>query len=417
MTDSAHPASAGEFWRCGKCGIPNPARSYLTNCLGCGAVRPADSTAERPRGKSRERVKTDPGIVPDAGASAPGRTLRDRFGGWVLAVTWAYAVLVLATLILIRWVGEKWWGVTLLLFLPRWLFLGPIPALALASGLMRRFSYWAVQGAVALVVAGPLMGASLPVHQLWRRPVEGERFRLLNFNRGLRPLDGPALVDLIEREKIDLICFQEGFRPNPKLEAHLSTGWYRDRKKFLASRYPIVAEIEMRPLADDSMPEGQHACHLTRVRVRAPSGREFWLASTHLPTLRPGLNRFLEGDVGGLKLHIDWWRREMGRVVNGLTEIGDRPFLVGGDFNMPPDDATMAGLRSVCRFGFEEAGWGYGYTRPTRSPWFRIDHILASPQWVFTRCWVGPDLGSDHLPLLAEVFLPAPPRPESVPAR
>jgi hypothetical protein len=67
----------------------------------------------------------------------------------------------------------------------------------------------------------------------------------------------------------------------------------------------------------------------------------------------------------------------------------------------------MVTLSTFLRFGYEDAGWGYGYTRPSRYPWFRIDHILASPEWVFTRCWVGPDLGSDHLPLIAEVVLPA----------
>jgi endonuclease/exonuclease/phosphatase (EEP) superfamily protein YafD len=87
--------------------------------------------------------------------------------------------------------------------------------------------------------------------------------------------------------------------------------------------------------------------------------------------------------------------------------VGDTPILVGGDFNMPSDDSTMASLRSVLQFGFEEAGWGYGYTRPTRYPWLRIDHILASHHWRFTECRVGPDFHSDHLPLIAEAVLPA----------
>jgi hypothetical protein len=38
----------------------------------------------------------------------------------------------------------------------------------------------------------------------------------------------------------------------------------------------------------------------------------------------------------------------------------------------------------------------------------RIDHVLATPEFTFTKCWVGPDVGSDHLPLLAEVILPNP---------
>ena len=123
------------------------------------------------------------------------------------------------------------------------------------------------------------------------------------------------------------------------------------------------------------------------------------------------MNRFLPGDVAGLSLHVDWWKHELDRVAAALSTGGGAPVLAAGDFNMPPDDSTMVALRSAFRFAFEEGGWGYGYTRPTRCPWFRIDHILASPEWQVTRCWVGPDFGSDHLPLLADVVLPAGPAP------
>ncbi len=55
-------------------------------------------------------------------------------------------------------------------------------------------------------------------------------------------------------------------------------------------------------------------------------------------------------------------------AVEPLAGSSDLPVIVGGDFNMPADDSTMAALRLSFRFAFEEAGWGYGYTRPSRSP-------------------------------------------------
>src|SRR5207245_227724 len=138
--------------------------------------------------------------------------------------------------------------------------------------------------------------------------------------------------------------------------------------------------------------------------------REFIVASVHLPTLRPGFQRFLDRrETSGLRLHTAWWGRETSRALAALAETGDLPILIGGDFNMPADDVTMAALRATFRFAFEDAGWGYGYTRPARYPWVRIDHILATPEWSVTACRVGPDLGSDHLPLMAEAVLP--PRP------
>jgi vancomycin resistance protein VanJ len=79
--------------------------------------------------------------------------------------------------------------------------------------------------------------------------------------------------------------------------------------------------------------------------------------------------------------------------------------LVAGDFNMPSDYGSMASFRSTYPSAYDQVGWGFGYTRPTALPWVRIDHVLGSRDWAFRRCWVGPDFGSDHLPLIAEAVL------------
>jgi endonuclease/exonuclease/phosphatase (EEP) superfamily protein YafD len=264
-----------------------------------------------------------------------------------------------------------------------------------------------VHGVVAAVIAGPLMGLSLPIDRLWAPAVTGTRVRIMSLNRGTEPLDVDRLIALIEQERIDVICFQEvNYRLNRRLEAYLrERAWYRDRKGLLASRHPIVAELP--PMPPESGSAFCSPVHVSRVRLRAPSGVEFGLVSAHMPTLRFGFYRFLEQDVAGLEQHIAWWDRQAGRLAGALAEMQDVPLLVGGDFNVPPDHASMVALGSSYRFAFEGAGWGYGYTRPARYPWFRIDHILASPEWVFTRAWVGPDVGSDHLPLMAEAVLPA----------
>ena len=60
--------------------------------------------------------------------------------------------------------------------------------------------------------------------------------------------------------------------------------------------------------------------------------------------------------------------------------------------------AALAGTR-----GPVQPGLGFGATKRTR--WFgvRIDHVLAGPGWTTERAWIGPDLGSDHLPMVADL--------------
>jgi endonuclease/exonuclease/phosphatase (EEP) superfamily protein YafD len=51
---------------------------------------------------------------------------------------------------------------------------------------------------------------------------------------------------------------------------------------------------------------------------------------------------------------------------------------------------------------FSVAGWGYGYTKFTRVHGVRIDHVMCDGAWQAMKCWVGPDVGSDHRPVIAK---------------
>ena len=86
----------------------------------------------------------------------------------------------------------------------------------------------------------------------------------------------------------------------------------------------------------------------------------------------------------------------MGRV--------EGPTVIVGDFNLTDDSAIYRRYWSRYRDAFATAGLGWGYTKFTRRIGVRIDHVLAGPGWQFRNCWVGPDVGSDHRPVLADVF-------------
>lgn len=374
MADTRREAAVDRFW-------------------GCRACRPRNPLAPRS------------GLCPKCGRTLPAGPARGR---WLLAASWSYTAAVLASLVLIRRPGDSWWPVTLLLFMPRWLFLAPAVALAAASAVRHRPRQWLLQGITAAVVAGPLMGLSFPVHRLSASPPAGDRVRIATFNMGLDPIRLDDLERWIERERLDVVCFQEGGTDIAALRPTLPAGWRLSRKAFLATRLPVVAELPdfpQQPVAELRL----HSSLMERWRLRAPSGREFVVASVHLPSVREGIKGFLaRGETTGLTTHPAWWGREMGRILSALLEGRGVPLLVGGDFNMPPDDSTLAALLATFRSAFDEAGWGYGYTRPARFSWVRIDRILTTPDWFITECRVGPDLGSDHLPVTAEVVLPKP---------
>ena len=87
----------------------------------------------------------------------------------------------------------------------------------------------------------------------------------------------------------------------------------------------------------------------------------------------------------------------------------DGAMIVAGDFNMPVESHFFREHWRGFRNAFSTVGFGFGHTTHVEAggkiPYgARIDHILTRGNWHARRCWVGFDVGSDHLPLLADVY-------------
>jgi vancomycin resistance protein VanJ len=88
-------------------------------------------------------------------------------------------------------------------------------------------------------------------------------------------------------------------------------------------------------------------------------------------------------------------------VVRGTDTI------IAGDFNTPIESPIYR--HAWARYGnaFSQAGFGCGATVTFERRNFRfsarIDHVLFGPNWRCRAAWVGPELGSDHRPVIAEL--------------
>ncbi len=109
------------------------------------------------------------------------------------------------------------------------------------------------------------------------------------------------------------------------------------------------------------------------------------------------------GDAGGrLEANSDRrWResRLLRERVEGLTG----PVVLAGDFNTTDDSPIFRENWGAYADAFAQAGWGLGYTYRNSHTQIRIDHILAGRGARIAAFHLGPDVGSPHLPLVADI--------------
>lgn len=124
--------------------------------------------------------------------------------------------------------------------------------------------------------------------------------------------------------------------------------------------------------------------------------------------------------VNVLGVHLNWplgprnsefRNQELASLVR-FSKAAQGPLLVAGDFNLTPWSEYFSD--ALEESGLHDAALGFGLARSWPSQFapagLRIDHCLLSSHWRSTSTTIGPSLGSDHLPVVADVTLATIPR-------
>jgi len=103
-------------------------------------------------------------------------------------------------------------------------------------------------------------------------------------------------------------------------------------------------------------------------------------------------------------------------ITRLLARLGAEPYpyVVAGDFNMSEDATTYSKIADTMGDAYREGSSGWGGTWPISiveelprfvPPLLRVDYIWRSEHFRTVEVRRGPRLGSDHLPLYAELEL------------
>jgi endonuclease/exonuclease/phosphatase (EEP) superfamily protein YafD len=328
-------------------------------------------------------------------------------------LAWAYLGTVCLLAAVIWTLGDSWWPATVLLFLGRWIFLLPLALLVPAALLVRRAPLLVPLLLAALVVLGPVMGFRTGWRR-WLPSAGGSHVRVVTLNVDGGELLVAQLPFLVKDWSADVVALQEC---GPALAAAARTlpGWneHDEGELCLLSRFPIREARAMDRSALERVKEGTAgiggAGYVVRYALETPRG-VVGFTNLHLETPRKGFEALFGGsdwfDVDRLRANTILRDVESDLAARWVSQ-GRTPLLVAGDFNTPVESRIFRHRWGWLDDAFSRAGAGFGMTKYNGWIRVRIDHVLTGRGWHADRAVVGPDVGSDHRPLIVDLTLEA----------
>lgn len=341
--------------------------------------------------------------IPSSPAPSP-RSLSSRLPARLLsAAVWIYLALTVAACAALYLLGDRWWPASLLLFGPRWVLALPLVPLVPLALLVGRWRLLLPLALAALIILIPLMGFRYPL----KKPVGGGKvFRIVtcNVHQGENI---PALLAMADEVCADVVALQEC----PPDMGRRARGWhvFQDGGLAILSRQPIVSSGRVQTVR---VPYRWPGTAMIHAGTRVPGGAAT-VCNIHLPTPRYGLQGLLNRRTGldpaksGEVVHETWYRESSARTVRDGIDALEGAKVVVGDFNTPVESTIYRRVWGDLINGFDRVGKGYGITQRVAVKGFtfgaRIDHVLTGPGLTPRVCQIGPDVGSDHLPVVADV--------------
>ncbi|GAB1422385.1 endonuclease/exonuclease/phosphatase family protein [Anaerolineales bacterium] len=231
-------------------------------------------------------------------------------------------------------------------------------------------------------------------------------FNLYPFNERL-----DEALDWILEQDADLILLQEvPLAMQKEVLSQLNPIYPNSEAQELYLSLGKVAITEATSLFDESA-YGQRL-------VIEWQGQAIVVYNLHLPFPNEADNPNLSQDNPMLALIpgfiLGYKENERNRVIREIIHKADLehlPVIMGGDFNMNDSSATYQELAKGLVDAFYHSGNGFGFTWPFGAseelpdvlpPLLRLDYIWVKGGLIPILSQVGPALGSDHAPLMAD---------------
>ena len=237
--------------------------------------------------------------------------------------------------------------------------------------------------------------------------------KILSHNLSWYKTQSPTLFKLIQKQKPDIIFFQE------MVQKHTQRAfpWLKADYPYqigthsvgIFSKYPIVSS------------EILHLAGHTETQQRAIiKFNEQEVVIYNMQATGPWLKLSKKGRF--LKIPVYKYDQRSPEIQDLVQRVEREtlPVIVAGDFNMTDETQDYDRVQKVMQDSFRKSGFGFGFTWPhgwelkflvKRSNWrlnypvFRIDYIWYSKHWDAKSSSVLEATESDHLPILAELIL------------
>lgn len=345
---------------------------------------------------------------------AAGVNLAPRRTPWL---AWFYCAGLLGLWLVFTVIGERWWPVAYLLYVPRVVWALPLLAvlprlLALAysapgrAGQRRDWLQVLPVVAAAGVLLGPLGGLHWPAASQTpsARRAPGRAVRVLVQNVHRFPVTDPFVGEVNALEP-DLVVLQEATgKPTTWWRQRLpGYVWIQAGEHLLGSRYPVLR-------VTDRWRSGHVRYDLD------VDGQRLRLFSVHPPSPQFAVRRVLgrpnedEPSHWGHATRFGVLRDDASRRENALATVAAElqdPMLsiVAGDTNIAGGGWLLPHHFARWTDAFDAVGSGFGYTFPAWAPWLRLDRLLVGPGLTVERLTYTNAVESDHRGLVADVWL------------
>ena len=293
----------------------------------------------------------------------------------------------------------------------------PYPAFLLASLIAVGFSLalgWAFR--LAALVGLALVVTIVMGVEFKRSETGSGQVRLMTYNIKdyVATHQASGLAEIareIDRHDPDIIVLQDARQLADDDSAKEVLKVLGDRSKFSFGQYVVASRFPLRNCARGDISFRLEA-HTYVTCLVAAHGVEFELVTAHFITPRSALTAVRNNPLGA----IGEWKESIADRMTQAEKLAwdlrspQRPLIVAGDFNAPNTSLVVRTLFEIgLRDAFAVAGLGYGYTwgHSLRFgfSFLRIDHILVGPEFAVADCFVGGALGSEHRPVIADLYL------------